>query len=128
MNTSHVLIIDDNEDNLQVLAGLLAQQGITYTAVKDPTRVMGTLEQMQQLNAIFCDLEMPKMDGFQLLDNMRQYVGNQVPIIAYTVHLSEMDTARQIGFDGFLGKPIDAERFPMLIKRILNRQPVWELP
>jgi two-component system cell cycle response regulator DivK len=63
-----------------------------------------------------------------LLSILRQQLGKSVPIITYTVHLSEMDMARKMGFDGFLGKPLDADRFPELIKRILNGKSVWELP
>jgi len=50
----------------------------------------------------------------------------RVPIIAYTVHVSEIDVVRQHGFDGFLGKPLDSARFPQQLARILNREPVWE--
>jgi two-component system cell cycle response regulator DivK len=38
-----------------------------------------------------------------------------------------MDRARAAGFDGFLGKPLDPDRFPDQIQKILNGQPVWEL-
>ena len=35
--------------------------------------------------------------------------------------------ARSAGFDGFLGKPLDPDRFPEQIRRILGGDPVWEL-
>jgi two-component system cell cycle response regulator DivK len=37
-----------------------------------------------------------------------------------------MRKARESGFDGFLGKPLDPDRFPEQIRRILNNEPVWE--
>jgi two-component system cell cycle response regulator DivK len=128
MSTPHALIIDDNASGAEVLAGLLAEQGISHTAVLDPTRVGDELQKLPKVDVIFLDLEMPKIDGYQLLSILRQQLGKSVPIITYTVHLSEMDTARKMGFDGFLGKPLDADRFPELIKRILNGKSVWELP
>ena len=128
MTTPHALIVDDNANGAEVLAGLLAEQGISHTAVLDPTRVSAELQKLPKVDVIFLDLEMPKIDGFQLLSTLRQQLGKSVPIITYTVHLSEMDTARKMGFDGFLGKPVDADRFPELIKRILNGKSVWELP
>jgi two-component system cell cycle response regulator DivK len=128
MSTPHALIIEDNADGAEVLASLLAEQGISHTAILDSTRVSAESQELPRVDVIFTDLEMPKLNGYQLLSILRQQFGKSVPIIAYTVHLSQMDTARKLGFDGFLGKPLDADRFPGLIQRILNGKPVWELP
>jgi two-component system cell cycle response regulator DivK len=124
----HALIVDDDANNLEVLASLLAAQDISHTAIQDPINVSAALEDLPRIDIVFCDLEMPKMDGYQLLSLLRQRLGNSAPIIACTVHLSEINATRELGFDGFLGKPLDPERFPKLIQRILRGQPVWELP
>src|SRR5258708_25352564 len=124
----HALIVDDDANNLEVLASLLAAQGISHTAIQDPMNVGAALTELSRIDVIFCDLEMPKMDGYQLLELLRQHLGNSVPIIACTVDLSEINATRELGFDGFLGKPLDPERFPKLIQRILRGQPIWELP
>jgi two-component system cell cycle response regulator DivK len=128
MSTPHALIVDDNANGAEVLAGLLAEQGISNTIVLDSTRASAELRKLPKVDVIFLDLEMPKLNGFQLLPILRQQLVEAVPIITYTVHTSEMDAARKLGFDGFLGKPLDADRFPALIKRILDGKPVWELP
>ncbi len=128
MSTYHALIIDDNANNVEVLEGLLGGQGLSCTSIQDPTGVQAVLANLGHVDVVFCDLEMPKIDGFQLLPILRQALGRSVPIVTYTVHLSEMDEARKVGFDGFLGKPLDADRFPELLKRILNGQAIWELP
>lgn len=125
---SHALIVDDNTLNIQVLAGLLSKEGITHTAVKDATQAIATLQVMLKVDVIFVDLEMPKLNGYELLAQLRAVIGHRSPIIAYTVHTSEIDVVRRLGFDGFLGKPLDLDRFTDVIKRILKREPVWELP
>ena len=53
----------------------------------------------------------------------------QVPIVAVTAEasLEQMDKARASGFDGFLGKPLDPDRFPDQNRHILNGKPVWEM-
>src|SRR5258708_30744253 len=124
----HALLIDDNSTNLEVLASMLAAQGITYTLVKDPTEAIGRLKALPRLDVVFCDLEMPKLTGFEVLPLLREKVGGSVPIIAYSVHLSEIDVTRRMGFDGFVGKPLDNERFPEIISRILNGEAGWALP
>jgi len=128
MNNSHALIIDDDKNNLEVLAGLLTAQGLTYTAVKDPTKVAAELQKLPRVDVVFCDLEMPRMNGYQMLAMLREQLDPSALIIACTVHISEIDVTRKIGFDGFLGKPLDAERFPNQLKSILNGRSVWELP
>jgi two-component system cell cycle response regulator DivK len=51
-----------------------------------------------------------------------------IPIIAVTAEASQeqMNKSRASGFDGFLGKPLDPDRFPDQIRRILNGEQVWE--
>ena len=51
---------------------------------------------------------------------------SEVPIVAYTVHMSELDAVYEFGFDGFICKPLDDERFPNQLGRILNGEGVWE--
>jgi len=124
----HLLIIDDDENNLDVLAHLLRSMSISYTLIKDPSTAFTAIEQLSHLDAVIVDLEMPKMNGYEMLTQLRHMLGRDVPIICSTVHLTEIDTARRLGFDSFIGKPLDADRFPALLERVLNGEAVWELP
>lgn len=128
MTTPHALIIDDHVSNLEVLASLLELQGISHTAIKDPTKTSEALKTLPRVDLVLCDLEMPRMDGYELLKILRGQLGPAIPIIACTVHLREINTTRDLGFDGFIGKPLDADKFPEQIKRILEGLPVWEMP
>jgi two-component system cell cycle response regulator DivK len=128
MSDYTALIIDDNDQNIEVLQNLLIAEGVATTTINDPRLAEVIAAQMGHLDLIFCDLEMPNLDGFTLLRRLRARVRPETKIIAYTVHVSEMDVARQSGFDGFLGKPLDGERFGEQLRRILNGQPVWERP
>src|SRR5258708_1141066 len=116
MTKLHALIIDDNLQNLQVLTHLLAKQGLTSTNVSDPTNLEGMWQTLERLDVVFLDLEMPGLDGFRVKDMLRSQFG-ELPIIAYTVHTSEISVARKTGFDGFLGKPLDHTRFPDQLAR-----------
>jgi two-component system, cell cycle response regulator DivK len=127
MSSFNALVIDDNTENVEVLTSLLTTSGGQVLSFKDPTKALAALATLPPLNMVFVDLDMPKISGFQMLEPLRQNLPN-VPIICYTVHISEIDVARKMGFDGFLGKPIDHDRFPGLIQRILKGQAVWELP
>jgi two-component system cell cycle response regulator DivK len=49
-------------------------------------------------------------------------------VVAVTANVLPQDVARaqQVGFDGFIGKPLDCDRFTLQIERILADEPVWE--
>ncbi len=122
----HALIVDDNPKNLKVLAQLLAREGITVTEVVDSRKLQKLIPELAPVDVIFLDLEMPGVSGFDARLLLREQIQN-VPIIAYTVHVSEINRVKQAGFDGFIGKPLDHALFPNQIARILNGEPVWEI-
>lgn len=127
--TKRALIIDDNADNVGVLAEMLMLEGLEYVAIQNPTQVESVIARDASFDVVFLDLEMPHIDGYDMLEKLHADSRfNQVPIVAYTVHVSEINVARELGFHSFLGKPLDADQFPQQLQRILNDEPVWETP
>ena len=128
MGSPHALIIEDNSNNSEVLAILLELQGVASTNVRSTRQVASTIEQLEHVDVIFLDLEFPYGDGFgvfKLLRSDPRY--NAIPIIAYSVHISQVDKVRAAGFQGFLGKPLSIEQFPDQLRRILSGIAVWEV-
>jgi two-component system cell cycle response regulator DivK len=126
MTHHHALIIDDQPPNIDVLAMLLEREDISYTAATSHRQVLDAIGQTEHVDLVFLDLEMPNGNYHQLLQSLRadpRLAG--APIIAYTVHTSEIDQARHAGFDGFLGKPLSTTEFPDQIRRILSGESVW---
>jgi two-component system cell cycle response regulator DivK len=128
MVNAHALIIDDNAYNAEVLERLLTALGDRFTTLQDPMQLKDVVAELDQIDIVFLDLEMPKQDGYQTLEILKGDLALPVPVVAYTVHISEMDEARALGFDGFLGKPLDPKRFPDQLARLLAGQQVWETP
>jgi two-component system, cell cycle response regulator DivK len=124
---THALIIDDNAQNINILAQLLTLAGIDSTKVLQPTQLEGVLQNLAKTGIVFLDLEMPGLDGFEVLTMLKSDARFQgVPIVAYTVHVSEIDVAYREGFDGFIGKPLNADKFPDQVDRLLHGEGVWE--
>lgn len=126
MSPTHALLIDDNRQNLMVLRQLLNKQGVTSTGVLNANELDRAMTTLDAVDVIFVDLEMPDMDGYGVKDVLRASHLAEAPIIAYTVHVSEISVTRQRGFDGFLGKPLDSMRFPDQLARILRGEAVWD--
>lgn len=127
MTTIHALIIDDNQLNGEVLTVILQNENVNVTTVSLPRNLPEVIKEIPRIDIVFLDLEFPNDDGFELLQSLRTYETlTDVPIVAYTVHTSEIERARQAGFDGFIGKPIDTRRFPEQLARLLSGEAVWE--
>jgi len=127
MTSRHALIIDDNGKNLAVIARLLEKESFECTEVIHPGQLPPILDDLGQVDVVFLDLEMPELDGFEVLGMLRNNPDfDQTPIVAYSVHVSEITVAHAQGFDGFIGKPLNADRFPDQVARILRGEGVWE--
>ncbi len=126
MTKMHALIVDDNKDNSVILAQMLTMEGVESTRVDEPTKLEELLPRLPETQVIFLDLEMPKLNGYEVFNQIRTVAHLQnVPIVAYTVHVSEINTVRNLGFHSFLAKPLDQDQFPEQLARILNGEPVW---
>ncbi len=126
MANLHALIIDDDAYSLHVMERLLDQENISYTAVADPTCVEDLLKTLDTVDIVFLDLEMPKLDGYEVLAMLKKHLDAKVPIVACTVHTAEINNTRRQGFFSFVAKPLDLDRFSDQLNRILNGIPVWE--
>ena len=127
MGHIHALLVDDNAKNLGVLAKLLSMEGVRYTQVQRPRELVSMIHKIESVDVVFLDLEMPDLNGYQILQYLKADGRfRSVPVVACTVHVSEINTAQEMGFDSFIAKPLDADRFPGQLSRILNGESVWE--
>ncbi|NDJ34907.1 MAG: response regulator [Chloroflexi bacterium] len=126
---THALIVDDNRSNIDALTALLQREGVDCTSVVSPHQLYAALQGINPVDVVFLDLEFPNDSGFDLLAELReQAVLQGAPIIAYTVHTSEVVVAQDAGFDGFIGKPLSVQLFPQQLRSILSGEPVWYVP
>jgi two-component system, cell cycle response regulator DivK len=120
------LIIEDDNISVNVLQRLLNREGIASVVLNDHN-VSEKLALVARPHVVFLDLEMPTISGYGVLELIRQTPHLfDVPVIAYTTHLSHMNETQQAGFNGFLGKPLDSVRFPTQLARIVDGEEVWE--
>jgi serine phosphatase RsbU (regulator of sigma subunit) len=126
--TARILVVDDKEDNVRLLEGMLRVAG--YTAVDsttDPTAVCDLYAQ-NRYSLILLDLQMPVMDGFEVMEALRQIAPHDyLPIIVITAQPSHKLRALEAGAKDFVGKPFDmaelrARVHNVLQVRLLHRQ------
>lgn len=125
-----VLVVEDNVSNFVLIARMLGYLGVHCEWKTSGYEVVEYADTLPRLDLILMDIRLPYEDGYGALKKIRESERlNTTPIVAVTAEASEeqIKKARQAGFDGFLGKPLDPDRFPEQIQRILNGEPVWEL-
>ena len=125
-----VLVVEDNVSNFVLIARLLGFMGIHCESKTSGYEVVEYADTLTRLDLILMDIRLPYEDGYAAMKKIRTSDRlKSVPIIAVTAEASQeqMKKARTSGFDGFLGKPLDPDRFPDQIRRILNGEPVWEI-
>lgn len=122
LKTWTILIVDDEPDNLEVIAQSLNFFGATVQTAKDGLLGLKALETYEP-NFILLDLSMPNMDGWQMRAKVKENPKTaHLPVIALTAHAMAGDRQRAIdaGFDGYLTKPVNVVTLVQDVKNVLN--------
>ncbi len=128
MNNAQALIVEDNILNSEVLRTLLGTHGLESIIISSPREIVSVAAQVPNLRIVFLDLEFPNASGFETNRELIKMGWNpHIPIVAYSVHTSEIDTARREGFHSFIGKPINPDQFAWQLAKILANKPVWSI-
>ena len=123
---AYVLVVEDNLQNLVLIARLLAFLGVQRYEWK----VLEFADTMPRVDLVLMDIHLPYEDGYDALRKLRaddRFKDTRVVAVTADANTASMEKARQAGFDGFLGKPIDPDRFPDQIRRVLQGEQVWEI-
>jgi two-component system cell cycle response regulator DivK len=125
-----VLVVEDNVSNFVLIARMLGYMGIHCEWKTSGYEVVEYADTLPRLDLILMDIRLPYEDGYGALRKIRASPAlKETRVVAVTAEASveQINKAQQAGFDGFLGKPLDMDRFPDQIRRILAGEPVWEM-
>jgi len=124
-----VLVVEDNVSNFVLIARMLGYMGIHCEWKTSGYEVVEYADTLPRLDLILLDIRLPYEDGYSALKKIKaSQTLRETPVIAVTAEASvkQMNKARKANFDGFIGKPLDPDRFPDQIRRILSGEAVWE--
>ncbi len=126
-----ILVVEDNVQNFVLITRLLAFLGVKKCEWKaSGWQVLEFAETLPHIDLILMDIFLPEEDGYQVHERLRAHPRfKDTIIIAVTADASadNLERARSEGFNGFIGKPIDPDRFPNQIRSILQGEDIWEL-
>jgi len=125
-----ILVVEDNVSNFVLIARMLGYMGIHCEWKTSGYEVVEYADTLPRLDMILMDIRLPYEDGYGALGKIRaSNTLKDTLVIAVTAEASvvQINKAREAGFDGFIGKPLDPDRFPEQIRRILSDEQVWEI-
>lgn len=114
----HVLIVDDNEANREVLSRRLERHGYSFAAAEDGIQAMEMMRS-QPFDIVMLDIMMPRMNGYQVLEAMKADPAlSDLPVIVVSA-VSELESivrCVELGAEDYLFKPFN----PVLLKARLT--------
>ena len=122
MSKGHILVVEDNLDNYELVHAILEFAGYdTFLAVNGQDGVYAARKQKPDL--ILMDMSLPEMDGWEATRHIREDPDTaHIPMVALTAHTLPRDRKRALeaGVDAYLSKPFDANQFIQLVEKTLE--------
>lgn len=116
-----ILTVDDSRTMRDMLKLALTGAGHSVIQADDGINGIQALEEAAHVDLIITDINMPRMDGFGLIDQVRRDPKNRViPILVLTTETepAKKQRARDAGATGWIIKPFDAEKLLAAVRRV----------
>lgn len=119
-----VLVVDDSLTVRQTVAAALTRAGYPVIQAQDGLEAIAQLRQHPEIQLITCDIEMPRLNGFEFLKCYKQVA--QTPVVMLTSRTSEkhQQLAKQLGAAAYLTKPFNPGELLQLVDQLMNAKVV----
>lgn len=133
---ANILVVDDNAVNLQVATGLLSRFKVNVETCNSGKESLNLLfaENPNKFDIVFMDHMMPKMDGIETLEKIREKekeLNVRQKQIVIALSANAMNSAKEMfmekGFDDFLAKPVQGKDFAFILKKWLAKDLITEV-
>ena len=127
----NILVVDDNEINLSAMMAILENKGLTCDGVQSG---FDAIEMVKKHNydMIMMDIQMPKMDGYEVSKMIRDIFEDKqhIPIVVVTANafLSDYDMKMSSYIDDIIFKPLDIDKLEQVINKHLTNNSIYQIP
>ncbi len=116
-----ILIVDDQESNISLLEQVLTESGYTCVASTTNPAEVCALHRINRYDLILLDLQMPVMDGFQVIEGLKlENAERYLPVLVITAQPDHKLRALQAGAKDFVAKPFDLVEVKLRIRNMLE--------
>jgi chemosensory pili system protein ChpA (sensor histidine kinase/response regulator) len=123
VQTPLVLVVDDSITMRRVLQRLLQREGYRVTVAADGRQALDALR-LERPALVLSDVEMPRMDGFELLRSIRaSETLRHLPVVMITSRIADKhrDHAQELGANEYLGKPYSEDELLQVLERYATK-------
>jgi len=115
-----ILVIDDSALIRSQVREALAEEGYSVAEAADGREAVEALESTGLPALIVCDINMPRMNGLEFLEELRMGPGADVPVVMLTTEMQRrmVRRARQLGAKGWLLKPFQPDLLVAAVHRL----------
>jgi diguanylate cyclase (GGDEF)-like protein/PAS domain S-box-containing protein len=118
---ARILIVDDEPVNVQLLEFLLKTTGYEHVSSTTDPRQVAALHLQHRYDLIILDLQMPHMDGFQVMEALKPMERESwLPVLVVTAEPDKKLAALEAGARDFIGKPFDTVEVMTRIRNLLE--------
>jgi PAS domain S-box-containing protein len=118
---ANILIVDDQEANVKLLEQMLRAAGYRRIAATMDPRAVCALHRDNHYDLILLDLQMPGMDGFQVMEGLKEMkTDSYLPVLVITAQPDHKLRALQAGAKDFVSKPLDLVEVKTRIHNMLE--------
>ncbi|MFB0613065.1 response regulator [Aurantiacibacter poecillastricola] len=120
--TTRILTVDDSPSMRALLLHALTKHGFKVEQAEDGQMALDWLA-TNEVDVIITDINMPRLDGFGLIEGLRSSARHSDrPILVLSTESSDTkkQRARQAGATGWIVKPFDAEKLAMAVRRVAH--------
>lgn len=123
--TKTIMTVDDSPSMRMLLRAALTDLGYQVVEAEDGVHALETLanfDEEDEPDLLITDINMPRMDGLGLIENVRADGRRTLPILVLTTESSDekKQRARQAGATGWIVKPFNPEKLAAAIRRVLH--------
>ncbi|ANO50506.1 response regulator [Woeseia oceani] len=118
---ARILIVEDNPANLELMVYLLTASGHKTLVATNGAQGL-EIARDSRPDLVVCDIQMPAMNGYEMVQALKADNGlRSIPIVAVTAFamVGDRDKALTAGFDDYVSKPIEPEKFVSQIEQLL---------
>lgn len=121
MAVQKILVVDDEARMRKLVSDFLVREGFEVLEAEDGEKAMDLFYSNKDIALVILDVMMPKMDGWQVLREIRE--SSQVPVIMLTARADEKDELRgfELGVDEYVTKPFSPRTLVARVNAILRR-------
>ena len=119
---THILIVEDNPTNMELMVYLLTAFGYQVEPAVDGSAGLAKAR-LHPPDLVICDIEMPGLTGLEVIQELRAHPQTRpIPALAVTAYamVGDRDRILAAGFDGYISKPIDPETFVKEVESFLT--------